>query len=126
MRAMTITCPAGQSERISPGAVVEFDPEICTRCPLRGQCTMAGEGGGRTVTIAADEKLQQRLRKLIASPQGRTRLRERVAIEHRLAHVGRKQGRRARYRGTRNNLFDLRRAAAVVNLETAQRHAIAA
>ena len=126
MRAMTITCPAGQSEHITPGAVVEFDPDVCRRCPLRGQCTMAGEGGGRTVTIAADEKLQQRLRKLIASPQGRSRLRERVAIEHRLAHVGRKQGRRARYRGTRSNLFDLRRAAAVVNLETAQRCTIAA
>jgi Transposase DDE domain/Transposase domain (DUF772) len=126
MRAMTITCPAGQTERIIPGAVVEFDPEVCARCPLRAQCTMAGEGVGRTVTIAEDERLQHRLRKLIASPQGRSRIRERVAIEHRLAHVGRKQGRRARYRGVRNNLFDLRRAAAVVNLETAQRYTTAA
>jgi hypothetical protein len=126
MRARTITCPAGQTQRITPGAVVEFEPEACARCPLRAQCTMASAGGGRTVTIAEDERLQHRLRKLIASPQGRSRLRERVAIEHRLAHVGRKQGRRARYRGARKNLFDLRRAAAVVNLETAQRSAIAA
>jgi hypothetical protein len=126
MRAMTITCPAGQTERIRPGAVVEFDPEVCGHCPFRAKCTMAGEGGGRTVTIAADERLQQRLRKLIATSQGRSRLRERVAIEHRLAHVGQKQGHRARYRGDRNNLFDLRRNSAVVNLESAQRHAVAA
>jgi hypothetical protein len=37
------------------------------------------------------------------------------------AHVGRKQGRHARYRGTKN-LFDLRRASTVVNLETIHRH----
>lgn len=126
MRALTITCPAGQTERITPGSVVEFDPEICTQCSLRAQCTMAAQGSGRTVSIAEDERLQHRLRKLVGSPQGRVRLRERVAIEHRLAHVGRKQGRRARYRGARNNLFDLRRAAAVVNLETTQKFAIAA
>lgn len=32
------------------------------------------------------------------TPQGRDQLRERVAVEHTLAHVGRWQGRRARYR----------------------------
>jgi hypothetical protein len=48
-------------------------------------------------------------------PEG---LRKRVAVEHSLAHLSRRQGRRARYRGTRKNLFDVRRAAAVQNLET--------
>jgi hypothetical protein len=52
---------------------------------------------------------------------GRARLRERVAIEHRLAHLARKQGRRARYIGTRKNLFDLRRYSALLNLETIHR-----
>lgn len=118
MRALTITCPAGETESITPGSVVEFDPDVCARCRLRPQCTMAAPGAGRTISIAADEKLQHRLRKLIASPTGRDRLRERVHIEHRLAHLGRKQGRRARYRGIRNNLFDVRRASAVLNLET--------
>lgn len=42
-------------------------------------------------------------------------------IEHSLAHLGRRQGRRARYRGTRKNLYDVRRAANVQNLETIQR-----
>lgn len=50
------------------------------------------------------------------TPQGRAQLRERVAVEHTLAPIGRWQGRRARYRGTRKNLFDLRRCAVVHNL----------
>lgn len=121
MRARTIRCPAGEVERFEPGSIVEFDPEVCGRCPLRSACTMASPAAGRTVTIAHDEPLQHRLRKLVATPKGRERLRERVAVEHRLAHIGRKQGRRARYLGVRKNLFDVRRAACVVNLETIHR-----
>jgi hypothetical protein len=121
MRTHTIRCPAGEVERFEPGSVVEFDPEACARCPLRSGCTMASPSAGRTVSIAKDERLQHRLRKLIATPKGRERLRERVAVEHRLAHLGRKQGRRARYLGVRKNLFDVRRAASVVNLETIHR-----
>ena len=117
MRDRTIQCPAGEVEHFEPGSVVEFDPEACGRCPQRSRCTMASLESGRTVSIAEDEQLQHRLRKLIAAPIGRHRLRERVAVEHRLAHLGRKQGRRARYLGVRKNLFDVRRAAAIVNLE---------
>ncbi|MGD0680200.1 MAG: IS5/IS1182 family transposase, partial [Polyangiaceae bacterium] len=65
--------------------------------------------------------LQHRLRKLIASPSGRERLRERVKVEHVLAHLSRKQGRRARNLGILINVFDLRRHAAVVNLEAIHR-----
>jgi hypothetical protein len=125
MRRLTITCPAGETESFTPGTTVEFDPEACSRCRLRAQCTMATTGG-RTVAIAEDERLQHRLRKLVASPAGRRRLRERVVVEHHLAHVSQRQGRRARYSGTRANLFDLRRACAVQNLETAHREACAA
>jgi hypothetical protein len=121
MRDMTITCPAGQVEPIDLGADIEFNPEACVRCPLRTKCTTAAPGSGRTVSIADDERLQHRLRKLVSTPQGRRRLRERVAVEHRLAHLGRRQGRRARYCGTRKNLFDLRRASAVQNLEVIDR-----
>ena len=81
----------------------------------------AAKGSGRTVAIALDEPLQHRLRKLVASSKGRERLRERVKVEHALAHLSRKQGRRARYRDIRKNIFDLRRHAAVVNLETIHR-----
>jgi hypothetical protein len=126
MRDMTITCPAGEVERVDLGADVEFDPDACDRCPLRAQCTSAAPGTGRSVTIADNERLQHRLRKLVATRRGRARLRERIPVEHSLAHIGRRQGRRARYRGTRKNLFDLRRTAAVQNLETIDRRLTAA
>lgn len=125
MRSRTITCPAGQRKSFAPGQLVEFDPEACHNCPLRAECTSAGLGRGRTVQIAVDEQLQDRLRKLIATSKGRERLRERVKVEHALAHLARKQGRRARYLGTRKNVFDLRRHAAVVNLEAIHRRDLA-
>jgi hypothetical protein len=123
LRDLTITCPAGEEERIEFGSVTEFDPEACDHCELRAKCTAATLGSGRTVNIAEDERLQQRLRKHLATPRGRARLRERVGIEHQLAHLVRRQGRRARFRGVRKNLFDLRRASAIQNLEAIQRKA---
>jgi hypothetical protein len=123
LRAMTITCPAGEVRRIVLGQTVEFDADGCSRCKLKGQCTTAGERHGRTISIAEDERLQHRLRKLAKTAAGRERFRQRVGVEHRLAHLGYRQGRRARYRGIRKNLFDTRRAAAIQNLETAQRRA---
>jgi hypothetical protein len=122
MRNRTLTCPAGQTERFTLGSVVEFDARQCAQCPLRAQCTTAAPGHGRTISIAEDERLQHRLRKLVKTAAGRQRLKERVGVEHRLAHVARRQGPRARYRGVRKNTFDLRRAAAIQNIESWQRH----
>ena len=93
----------------------------CDECQLRPQCTDARLGTGRTVRIGSDEKFQKRLRKKEATAQGRKNLRKRVPVEHKLARIGRRQGNRARYNGVRKNLFDLRRAATVQNLETIQR-----
>lgn len=121
LRDRTITCPAGEVEPIDLGADVEFNPAACDRCEMRDQCTTAAPGTGRSVTIADSEFLQQRLRKLTKTRTGRARVRERVAVEHSLAHLGRRQGRRARYRGVRKNVFDVRRAASVQNLETVHR-----
>lgn len=118
MRDRTITCPTGVVESFVEGTVVEFDPARCDTCFLRPLCTCAAPGRGRTVTIAENERLQQRLRKRYATRAGRQRLRERVAVEHKLAHISRRQGPRARYLGVRKNLFDLRRASAIQNLET--------
>jgi hypothetical protein len=97
---MTITCPAGESAEIELGQTTEFDPEDCDICPLRCQCTNAAVGRGRSVRIAGDEILQHTLRKLSRRRRGRDRLRERAAVEHGLSHIGRVQGRRARYRDT--------------------------
>jgi hypothetical protein len=121
MRDLTITCPANEVQSFRPGDTVEFDATRCDQCPLRARCTTRPLGHGRQVTIAEDERLQHRLRKQIATKKGRARLRQRVRVEHRLAHIVRRQGRRARYIGVRQNLFDLRRAATLQNLETIHR-----
>lgn len=113
----TITCPAGKTEKIQLGTVTHFPAPTCDVCAIRAQCTDAAVGRGRTVTIAPDELLQKKLRRAIATPAGREALRDRVKIEHRLAHHARKQGHRARYVGLRNNVFDSRRHAATINLE---------
>ena len=55
------------------------------------------------------------------TPDGRAKPRDRAAVAHRLAHVGRGPGRRARYRGPRKNLCDLRRCAAIPNLHALAR-----
>jgi len=123
LRGMTIRCPAGNTQRVALGKEVEFPADTCGKCKLRAQCTNAGAEHGRTVAIAKDERLQQRLRKMSKTARGRERFRQRVHVEHRLAHLGYRQGTRARYRGLRKNLFDTRRAAAIQNLETAQRKA---
>ncbi len=114
-----IRCPAAQEMPFVPGGVVHFPKETCAQCPLKAQCTTSVRG--RSVSIHPDEALLLELRQGQQTPEGRSKLRERVAVEHTLAHVGRWQGRRARYRGLRKNLFDLRRCAVVHNLHVLAR-----
>jgi hypothetical protein len=121
VRDGTITCPAGQVEPFELAQEVEFDPDVCGACKLRTKCTKAASGRGRTVMMREDEALQKRLRQLQQSRAGRVKLRERVGVEHTLAHLANRQGPRARYRGLRKNLFDLRRMAVLQNLETVAR-----
>jgi transposase len=109
-----LTCPARVAMPFQPGKTVRFPKNTCAACPLRQRCTASTNG--RSVSIHPDEELLAELRQRQQTPAGRASLRERVQVEHALAHVGHWQGRRARYRGTRKNLFDLRRAAVVHNL----------
>jgi transposase len=108
-----LTCPAGVAMPFEPGRTVRFPKSTCAACPLQARCTTSSNG--RSVSIHPDEALLAELRQRQQNPDGRAKLRERVAVEHALAHIGHWQGRRARYRGTRKNLFDLRRAAVVHN-----------
>jgi hypothetical protein len=85
--------------------------------------TAAALGVGRSVTIHPQEELLLKLRRERRTPRGRALLRERVEIEHQLARVGGIQGPRARYKGARKNTLDLRRCAAVANLQTLARAA---
>ena len=114
-----LVCPAGQSAPMELGKTAIFDGSVCSQCPLRTQCTKSPQRG-RSVTIAEDEPLQYKLRELAQSPQGREQLRQRVVVEHRQAHLVRRQTTHARYRGIRKNLYDVRRCSAIENLHLVQ------
>jgi hypothetical protein len=110
----TITCPNLVSIPFQVGNQVNFPASVCASCPLRSGCTSSAKG--RSVKIHPDEPLLFELRMRQLTTTGRAKLRERVAVEHCLAHLGHWQGNRARYIGLRKNLFDLRRSAVVHNL----------
>ena len=112
--AQRIRCPNDVVVPFQVGGVVQFPEGTCGSCPLRERCTSSAHG--RSVSIHPDERLLWELRQAQLTSAGRGKLRERVAVEHSLAHIGRWQGRRARYRGVRKNLFDLRRCAVIHNL----------
>ncbi len=114
-----LTCPNSVTVTFTPGGKVQFPAQACAACPLQIQCTTSARG--RSVQIHPDERLLAELRAAQQTPHGRAKLRERVKVEHTLAHVGRWQGRRARYLGQRKNLFDLRRVAVVHNLHVIAR-----
>jgi hypothetical protein len=102
------------------GQTIRFPAATCAACPLRTHCTTSAQG--RSVSIHPDERLLDERRRRQQTPAGRAKLRERVAVEHSLAHIGRWQGDRARYVGERKNLFDLRRVAVVHNLHVLARY----
>ncbi len=110
----TICCPNQVTLPFTIGGKVQFPKDICAICPLRERCTTSKTG--RSVSIHPDEPLFRELKQRQLSPVGRAKLRERVAVEHSLSHIGRWQGDQARYVGSRKNLFDLRRTAVVHNL----------
>ena len=95
-------------------------PSPASSCPP-GQVHDGCLGRGRTISIAKDEALQKRFRRLQQSSSGRQELRERVSVERALAHIAARKGDHARYLGARKNLFDLRRASVIQNLDAAQR-----
>lgn len=115
----TIRCPNQVTLPFSPGRTVHFPVERCQHCPLKEQCTASSKG--RNVSIHPDEQFLQELRERQLTSSGRAKLRERIAVEHSLAHIARWQGDQARYRTLRKNLFDLRRMAVVHNLHVLPR-----
>jgi transposase len=112
-------CPAGASVPFALGTTVRFPAPLCRSCLLQERCTRSAHG--RSVHIHPDERLLAELRARQLTVAGRAALRERVGVEHTLARIGQWQGDRARYRGVRKNLFDLRRMAVVSNLHDLMR-----
>lgn len=109
-----IRCPNGIQRPFTPGKVVHFPAATCAACPQRPSCTRSQRG--RSVSIHPQERLIWDLRQRQQTATGRAKLRERVDVEHALAHIGHWQGPRARFCGTRKNLLDLRCTAVVSNL----------
>lgn len=119
-----VVCPAGEKAPVHAlGSIAHFPANSCRPCSLRTSCTVATSGRGRSIAIHEHEDLLIELRALRKTPEGRATLRERTAIEHRLARLGAVQGPRARYKGARKNTLDVRRCAAVNNLEALRRAA---
>lgn len=118
--AQTVTCPAGHAAPIV-GDLARFPTKVCAACPQRSQCQKEGTRRGRAIQIHPREALLKKLRAEVQTPEGRAARRERVEVEHELAHLVVWQGDRARYFGTRKNEYDLRRASMVLNLHAIQR-----
>lgn len=120
--AQTVTCPVGHLVVIQ-SSTAQFPDTTCSACPERAQCQKPTAKHGRTIAVHPDEGFFQNARAAQAKPEGRARLRERVAVEHTGAHQRNRQGRFARYFGVANNDFDVQRIAAVNNLLVIDRHA---
>ncbi len=124
MAAGTVTCPGGEVARVpsSRGSASGRRQVLftqCGSCPIKAECTTSRQG--RSIVLHEREEFLQRLLAAKRTPEGRARLRERTDVEHGLAHVRVYAPRKARYCGARKNTFALRRAGAIVNLQSTDR-----
>ena len=115
-----VTCPELHTAAIRRHTA-RFAASDCGPCHRRERCTRAAAPRGRTISIHAQEPLLQRLAVAKKTTEGRKKLRQRVPVEHSLAHICNRQGRRARYVGVDKNIFDLCRYAVIENLFAADR-----
>jgi hypothetical protein len=113
-------CPAGQTTRAyhsageGRGGRFTFAAADCQACPLRPRC-VKGQGP-RTLTVQAEERLQQQARAHNQSEAGRKSLRERVVVEHRIARLVGLGIRQSRYFGRKKTCLQVVMAAVVANL----------
>ena len=115
-----VRCPAGQTTREyhargrGQGGRFVFAAATCAACSLRGQCVRGK--GPRTVTIQAEEGLQQQARVHNQTAAGRQSLRERVVVEHRIARLVQLGIRQSRYFGRTKTCLQVVMAALVANV----------
>jgi hypothetical protein len=81
--AGTICCPNQVTLPFTVGGKVQFPASVCAICPQQERCTSSKKG--RSISIHPDEKFFCELRERQLTPQGRAKLRERVAVEHSLS-----------------------------------------
>jgi len=120
LEKMEVRCPAGQttndyrSAGEGHGGRFVFAAAPCQACPLRSQCVRGK--GPRTITIQAEEGLQQQARAHNQTEAGRQSLRERVVVEHRIARLVQLGIRKSRYFGRSKTCLQMVMAAVVANL----------
>jgi hypothetical protein len=120
LEKMEAGCPAGQttndyrSAGEGQGGRFQFAAAACQSCPLREQC-VRGQGP-RTISIQAEEALQQQARAHNQTEAGRKSLRERVVVEHRLARLVQLGIRKSRYYGRTKTCLQVVMAAVVANV----------
>src|SRR6266852_4994888 len=123
---MEVRCPAGQSTRDyrsagdGRGGQFLFAAATCQACPLRSQCVRGR--GPRSISIPAEERLQQQARAHNQTEAGRQSLRERVVVEHRIARLVGLGIRKSRYFGRKKTRFQVVMAAVVANLSLVVGH----
>ena len=117
-----LTCPAGVAMPFEPGKTVRFPKDTCAACPLRDAAPPAATGAASRSTPT--RRCWPSCASASTPRKGAPSCANASQVEHALAHVGHWQGRRARYLGTRKNLFDLRRVAVVHNLHVIARQPV--
>jgi transposase len=122
--APSATCPAGHTTTTTGTGrdhkgrrvtVLKFDDALCARCPLRAQCTTAAHG--RWLTLNFHEARLQAARAEQARPSTRRKLRRRSLVERKLAELKMHGMGKARYRGARKVLLQVRLTGALTNLK---------
>jgi transposase len=119
-----VTCPAGQitsDARATTDAKgrttsrFHFPDAVCAVCPLREQCVKGARG--RTIEISVHERRMAAARAAERDPEVADKLRRRAKVERKIDHLQDVGMGKARYRGRRKTLLQLRLAAVVVNLD---------
>jgi len=120
LEQMEVRCPAGQTTRDyrsageNKGGQFAFAAATCAACPLRSGC-VRGQGP-RTLSIQAEEVLQQQARAHNQTEAGRKSLRERVVVEHRIARLVQLGIRKSRYCGKKKTRWQVVMAALAANV----------
>jgi hypothetical protein len=119
----TVTCPAGnitgKYSTDKAGKHFRFGSQ-CAACSLKSLCTKSKSG--RTVTVHHKEAAIQEARRYQKTPEGRSHLRKRVVVEHRLARLAQLGIGQARYKGHRKTRLQLMIACAIANFRLAWNH----
>jgi len=112
-----VRCPAGQttndyrSAGEGGGGRFVLVAVTCQACPLRSQCVRGR--GPRSISLQAEEDLQQRARVHNQTEAGRRSLRQRVVVEHRIARLVQLGIRQSRYFGRTKTRLQVVMAALV-------------